>query len=200
MEFGFAIKYLRNSNTKYTQADLAKVIGVDRSYIGGLETNKRTPSLTTLIKIAENLGVTLRTLINLSVLNDLFDKYTVPTGNDSQDLIPNEKIEAINTPEAYAFRDVFNGFDKTNFHNHLGEFLDLIEMHTKLYESNEILPNAKVELKTSINGISLSEIIDKGVKQEDKVFYKDNLLTDGQLLGLNQYLQAITNQKTGGAN
>lgn len=200
MEFGFAIKYLRNSNTKYTQADLAKAIGVDRSYIGGLETNKRTPSLTTLIKIAENLGVTLRTLVNLSTLNDLLEKYTVPTGNNSQELIPNEKIEAINTPEAYAFRDVYNKFDKTNFHNHLGEFLDLIEIRTKLYESNKVFPETKVELKPSIDGISLSEIIDKGVKQEDKVFYKDNLLTDGQLLGLNQYLEAITNQKTGGAN
>ncbi|MBO1094982.1 helix-turn-helix transcriptional regulator [Enterococcus casseliflavus] len=198
MEFGFAIKYLRKGKIKYTQADLAEAIGVDRSYIGSLETNKRTPSLSTLIKIANSLGVTLRTLINLSVLNELLDKYTLPTGNNSQEIISNEQIEAIGTPEAYAFRDVYITFDKTNFHNHLGEFLDAIELRTKQYQDNKTPSNTKIEPVTSINNISLSKIINKGVKKENKVLFKNTLLTDGQLLGLNQYLEAITNQNNGG--
>jgi transcriptional regulator with XRE-family HTH domain len=198
MNFGFAIKYMRKKNTEYTQADLAKVIGVDRSYIGGLETNKRTPSLNTLIKIADNLNVTLRTLINLSVLDELYEKYTIPTGNSSQRIISNDKIEAINTYEAYAFRDLYPSLHKTNFHNHIGAFLDDLELRTKQYESNEVLPIINTKEKIPVNSSSLSEIIDKGIEQDNIVLFRNNELTDAQLLGLNHYLEAITNQKNGG--
>ena len=71
-------------------------------------------------------------------------------------------------------------------------------MRTKQYQDNKTPSNTKIEPVTSINNISLSKIINKGVKKENKVLFKNTLLTDGQLLGLNQYLEAITNQNNGG--
>jgi hypothetical protein len=87
---------------------------------------------------------------------------------------------------------------KTNFHNHIGAFLDDLELRTKQYESNEVLPIINTKEKIPVNSSSLSEIIDKGIEQDNIVLFRNNELTDAQLLGLNHYLEAITNQKNGG--
>lgn len=200
MNFGFAIKHLRKSKPKYTQADLAEAIGVDRSYIGGLETDKRTPSLPTLIKIADNLGVSLRTLINLSMFQELYEKYTIEY-NNSRKILSDEEINAIGSPEAFAFRDVYNNTDWKNLYNHLGDFLDKIELQTKQYESNIMEPHSKENNSVTSNVIDISTIIHEGITKEKDVIFKKQQLTDGQLLGLNQYLLAITNtNENGGVN
>lgn len=201
MNFGFAIKYLRKKKPKYTQADLAEAIGVDRSYIGGLETNKRTPSLPTLIKIADNLGVSLRTLINLSIFEDLCQKYTVVTDDNSRNLLSDEEIDSIGTSEAFAFRDVCNNTDWKNIYKHLGGFLDSMELRTKQYESKSVVSFTREQINIPSSSVDISTIIHEGITKEKDVFFKEQQLTDGQLLGINQYLLAITNTiKNGGVN
>lgn len=46
-----------------TQAALAERLGVDRSYVSGLELGQRNPTVVTLWHITEALGVTLQSLV-----------------------------------------------------------------------------------------------------------------------------------------
>ncbi|MFW7419744.1 helix-turn-helix domain-containing protein [Vagococcus fluvialis] len=193
MKFGFAIKHFRKIKPKYTQADLAEAIGVDRSYIGGLETDKRTPSLSTLIKIADNLDVSLRTLINLSMYQELYEKYTIES-NNTRKILSDEEIDSIGSAEAFAFRDVYNETDKTNLYNHLGDFLDKIELRTRQYESCSTATHSVEKTNITSNEVDVSTIINVGINKEKNILFKKQQLTDGQLLGLNQYLNAITKQ------
>lgn len=187
---GFALKRIRemksNNGQKYTQAMLAKDLGVGQSYIGGLENNTRIPSFKTLTKIADALGVSLRVLINLCEYQQLVDTYS--SSNDKEKGVTPfsyEQLTDIGTPEALAFRDVTETFDFKNLDYKLGEFLDKIDLQKKIYQ-DETFPY--------ITSSNLSDIISKGITKQEKVFFNNTELTDGQLLGLNQYLNAITKQ------
>ena len=46
-----------------SQGDIARILGVHRSYISGLERGRRNPSLLTVQKIAKALGVNAKDLI-----------------------------------------------------------------------------------------------------------------------------------------
>lgn len=48
---------------KLSQGDVAKKLSVHRSYISGLERGKRNPSLLTIKKIANALGVQAKELV-----------------------------------------------------------------------------------------------------------------------------------------
>lgn len=48
---------------KMSQGDIAKKLGVHRSYISGLEHGKRNPSLLTINKMADAIGVDPKELI-----------------------------------------------------------------------------------------------------------------------------------------
>jgi len=48
---------------KLSQGDVARTLGVHRSYISGLERGMRNPSLLTIRKIAKALGINPRNLI-----------------------------------------------------------------------------------------------------------------------------------------
>ena len=61
-EIGLRIKQERNKR-RMTQEKLAESAGVNESYIGQLERGAKNPSLETLIKIANALGVTLDYLL-----------------------------------------------------------------------------------------------------------------------------------------
>ncbi|MBI3232368.1 MAG: helix-turn-helix transcriptional regulator [Candidatus Doudnabacteria bacterium] len=47
-----------------SQGDVARILGVHRSYISGLERGRRNPSLLTVHKVAKALGVSIQKLIN----------------------------------------------------------------------------------------------------------------------------------------
>lgn len=47
---------------KITQEQLAKKVGIHRTYIGGIEQEKRNPSLHNIVKIANNLNVDIKDL------------------------------------------------------------------------------------------------------------------------------------------
>ena len=60
-QLGKRIKQIRKESN-YTQADFAEKINVDFKYLSRIETGLSTPSLKTIEKIAEQLGVDYRIL------------------------------------------------------------------------------------------------------------------------------------------
>lgn len=193
LKVGFALKRIRQMKSiagkKYTQAMMAKDLGVGQSYIGGLENNTRTPSFKTLIKISDALGISLRNLIDLCEYQRLTELYCQPSKDGTHDLLSSEELSNIGTPEAFAFRDVSKSFDYENLNFKLGEFLDNVDVKKKIYEGENV---------PYIDSTNLSDIISKGINKQKNIFFNNQKLTDGQILGLNQYLEAITNQNNGG--
>jgi len=60
--FGKRLREVRLKKKKL-QGDIAKKLGVHRSYISGLERGKRNPSLLTINKMAGALGVAPKELV-----------------------------------------------------------------------------------------------------------------------------------------
>ena len=65
-EIGRRIRLMRN-RAGYTQESFAKVCGLDRTYIAGVELGKRNISIENLYKIASALNLTLAELCDVSV-------------------------------------------------------------------------------------------------------------------------------------
>jgi transcriptional regulator with XRE-family HTH domain len=63
IQFGKKLREIRLKK-KLSQGDVAKILGVHRSYISGLERGMRNPSLLTVQKVAKALGVTADKLIS----------------------------------------------------------------------------------------------------------------------------------------
>ena len=61
-DIGFRIRDIRESRRIY-QNTLAKMVGVSRGHINAIEHGRYTPNLTTAIKIADALGITLDELV-----------------------------------------------------------------------------------------------------------------------------------------
>ena len=62
IKFGKKLKKVRLEKD-LSQGDVARILGVHRTYISGLERGARNPSLLTVQKIAKALGVKAKTLI-----------------------------------------------------------------------------------------------------------------------------------------
>ena len=62
LQFGKKLREVRLKK-KLSQGDIARILGVHRSYISGLERGRRNPSLLTVQKIAKALGVNAKDLI-----------------------------------------------------------------------------------------------------------------------------------------
>ncbi|MGM0175540.1 helix-turn-helix domain-containing protein [Enterococcus sp. DIV0800] len=62
MSLGENIKSLRLSK-KLNQSDFSKLIGISRSYLSDLENNRKSPSIETINKISEKLGVSSSYLV-----------------------------------------------------------------------------------------------------------------------------------------
>ena len=62
IQFGKKLREVRLKK-KLSQGDVARTLGVHRSYISGLERGMRNPSLLTIRKIAKALGINPRNLI-----------------------------------------------------------------------------------------------------------------------------------------
>ena len=62
INFGKRIREIRLKK-KMSQGDIAKKLGVHRSYISGLERGKRNPSLLTINKMAKAMGVEPKELL-----------------------------------------------------------------------------------------------------------------------------------------
>jgi len=62
IKFGKKLKEMR-LRKDLSQGDVARILGVHRTYISGLERGVRNPSLLTVNKIAKALGVNAKELI-----------------------------------------------------------------------------------------------------------------------------------------
>ena len=62
IQFGKKLREVRIKK-KLSQGDVARILGVHRSYISGLERGRRNPSLLTVQKVAKALGVKSSDLI-----------------------------------------------------------------------------------------------------------------------------------------
>ena len=62
IKFGKKLREVRLKKN-LSQGDIARILGVHRSYISGLERGRRNPSLLTVQKIAKALGVNAKELI-----------------------------------------------------------------------------------------------------------------------------------------
>ena len=61
-KFGQKVRKIRLQK-KMSQGDIARILGVHRTYISGLERGIRNPSLLTIQKVAKALGVNAKNLI-----------------------------------------------------------------------------------------------------------------------------------------
>lgn len=61
-KFGKKVREIRLRN-EMSQGDVAKILGVHRTYISGIERGMRNPSLVTIEKIAKALQVSIDNLI-----------------------------------------------------------------------------------------------------------------------------------------
>lgn len=61
-KFGKKVREIR-LRKKLSQGDIARILGVHRSYISGLERGVRNPSLLTVQKVAKALGISPKELI-----------------------------------------------------------------------------------------------------------------------------------------
>ncbi len=62
IQFGKKLREVRLKKSK-SQGDIARILGVHRSYISGLERGARNPSLLTVQKVAKALGVSAKELL-----------------------------------------------------------------------------------------------------------------------------------------
>lgn len=62
MQFGKKLREVRLKK-KLSQGDIARTLGVHRSYISGLERGRRNPSLLTVQKIAKAIGISAKELL-----------------------------------------------------------------------------------------------------------------------------------------
>ncbi len=56
---GEEVKRLREKKG-YTQEQFAELLGIHRTYVNQIENNKKTPSFTLMVRIAEALGVSVK--------------------------------------------------------------------------------------------------------------------------------------------
>jgi len=63
IQFGKKLKEVRLKK-KLSQGDVARILGVHRSYISGLERGRRNPSLLTIQKIAKALDISPKGLVS----------------------------------------------------------------------------------------------------------------------------------------
>lgn len=61
-KLGQNLKRIRTKK-KMSQGDIARALGVHRAYVSGIETGKRNPTLATIEKLANALGVSASELL-----------------------------------------------------------------------------------------------------------------------------------------
>jgi len=62
IKFGNKLREVRLKKN-LSQGDVARILGVHRSYISGLERGRRNPSLLTVQKVAKALGINAKKLL-----------------------------------------------------------------------------------------------------------------------------------------
>lgn len=84
LDIGNKIIQLRKQNN-YSQADLAKKVGISRTIVGNYERNTNTPSIDILVKIAHVFNVSIDYLIGEGQLSS-YDKEVLKRIEDIESL------------------------------------------------------------------------------------------------------------------
>lgn len=92
MNLGKKISTTRKLNN-ITATDLAKSIGISQSYLSEIENNKKTPNIEIIIKIAQNLNLTVSEL--LGETTDSLTPEIKELLHNSKNLT-SEQLEAVN--------------------------------------------------------------------------------------------------------
>lgn len=104
MSIGENIKQIRK-NKGLTQNELAKDIGISRSYLGDLEKNRRNPSTETIEKLSKKLGVSVLYLITgEKTFNDII--HSEKDAILSKDVITNLYDPMINTKREFILKNL----------------------------------------------------------------------------------------------
>lgn len=193
MSIGSNIKKIRKEK-KITQNDLAKEMGISRSYLGDLENDRRNPSTKTLESLAQKLDVSMPYLLEGKRTMEDFEKMAM------EDLKNNPvKMESIlefmnkndslvkNLAESalHSYDDV--NFESFGIHENLfivraREFLDLYppetiglvastiqsfnELHAVIQDNNKNASEKKQIIETEINEmIELSGVVYNSIKE-----------------------------------
>lgn len=82
MNFGEALKYQREIN-EYSQNALAKAVGISQQNISNWEANKKEPSISHCIKLADFYGITLDELVGRDSRGGNSAKYHIGTLNNN---------------------------------------------------------------------------------------------------------------------
>lgn len=122
MSFSKKLRELREER-QLTQTEVAKAIGVDKSYVSGWENNRGNPSLESVVAISKFFGVSLDYLI--------FEN------------IPREGVEAINDFELYEYFRKSEALPK-DAKQAIKELVDAVVLKYKISE----MPEAKISAST----------------------------------------------------
>ena len=118
------LKIIRKANG-FTQVELAKVIGIERSTYASYETGRNRPDISVLGKIAAALGVTVDYIINIDPLRGIVLSDTVKEYGDTNEprllceLSPQErmlvsKLRLDRDKFNELFRDIVDDSDSNN--------------------------------------------------------------------------------------
>ncbi len=72
--FGLRVRQIRRSRD-WSQEELAAYVGLDRTYIGGVERGERNPGLVNIVRIAKALNVPVAELFNVESEDERSSKW-----------------------------------------------------------------------------------------------------------------------------
>lgn len=127
------LKNLRNSK-KYTQSDLAKLLGVARTTYAMYEQGNREPDYETLIKIADHFDVTTDYLLGRTDSRDSVLPKVVPIYERLS--IPKEDYEDLSSYQHEVLEWAVQ-HDVISFSNKKKNVLDMMETLEFAYEANK---------------------------------------------------------------
>lgn len=127
------LKNLRNSK-KYTQSDLAKLLGVARTTYAMYEQGNREPDYETLIKIADHFDVTTDYLLGRTDSRDTVLPKVVPIYERLS--IPKEDYEDLSSYQHEVLEWAVQ-HDVISFSNKKKNVLDMMETLEFAYEANK---------------------------------------------------------------
>lgn len=166
MDIGNKIKYYRKLKDM-TQQELAEKSNISRSYLADVERNRYNPSIETLQKIAEALGVSVEDFfkskpISDETLKEWDEKY------DSKKL--SEEVKILETADKILKPLGTNVIDSVNKVNDVKQAMEIILSQPGLMLNGEMLSDeSKIALANAIQmGLAYAEQMQKKEKGKNK--------------------------------
>ncbi|MGX7593665.1 helix-turn-helix domain-containing protein [Planococcus plakortidis] len=173
MTIGSNIKAIRKER-KLKQGELAKSMGISRSYLSDIENDRKNPSIKTLESLAEKLNVTVFYLTSGNkMLSDLTDEDLKTAGMNFQNFISEAKLDS----QDYVVK---------TFENLMNSNLDYIETAYLVNVLDYLIGSSKEDISflssfvRSINNLTGEGSEEVKVSQEDVDGFIEETLQDMQ--------------------